>query len=174
MIDTGVIEKAKTYDKAALAALTEYYYPKINKYLFYKVSDNEDAKDLTHEVFIKMVKNIGSLNGPFENWLFTIARNMLTDFYRKKGTKADTFIKATEEFKIDAQVQNKETEYTAEEIKEKLSELPEEQKDVVIKKFFLGMSNKEIAGILNRTEGAVKQLQFRAISKLKKLFSNEE
>jgi len=171
LISEQVISRAKNYDSEALTEICEYYYSKIYNYIFYKVSTREDTEDLTHEVFVKMVKNITTLQGNIESWLYTIARNLIIDYYRKReNSKLGTAM--TQEY------QETETDFTeyvsGEDLRRQLQKLPQEQQDVVIYKFINDFSNKQIADFLGKTEGAIKSLQFRAVRSLRKMLSKGE
>lgn len=64
------------------------YFNRVYKFCSYRVNNQEDAKDLASDIFVKIYKNINSFNPNKSNlavWIFTIARNSLTDYYRKKA-----------------------------------------------------------------------------------------
>ena len=84
-----VVEKARKLDSQAIANIFEYYYPKIYRYLYYRVNSKEEAEDLTSEVFVRLVKSIKYQTGNFEAWLYRIAKNLLIDYYRHKAVRKD-------------------------------------------------------------------------------------
>ena len=77
----SALRKAKKNDPDGLAILFEHFYPKILKYLHYRVGAHE-AEDLTADVFLRMLKAINRQRGSFTPWLYTIARNAATDHFR--------------------------------------------------------------------------------------------
>ena len=80
-----LVKKAKKGDTGAFGELYRVYFPKILQYLARRTADLVQAEDLTEEVFLKAFQSIDSLKSPeaFTAWLYTIARGVLVDFYRK-------------------------------------------------------------------------------------------
>lgn len=165
----SVIEKAKSLDSKAVAGIFEYYYPKIYRYLYYRVRTKEDAEDLANEVFVKVVKAIKRQAGNFEAWLYMIAKNTLTDYYRRKAIRRED---AVGEEILEAMPGGAKTEnnpFTAEELKVAINKLTDEQQQVVTLKFIEGYDNEKIAQIMGKNIGAIKALQFRALIALKEI-----
>ena len=130
-------------------------------YLLYSTGRKEDAEDLTQEVFIKVYKNLKSLdpNLNFKAWLFKIASNTLIDWWRKKGEERDLF------YLIDDKDSNFETidedfSYlkieTAKDIADALEKIKPEYKVVLLLFYWQGFSYEEIASILSLPLGTVK------------------
>jgi RNA polymerase sigma-70 factor (ECF subfamily) len=162
-----LMDRVKHYEEKAIDELCSAYYPKIYQYLFYRARNKQDAEDLTHEVFIKMVNNIQSQRGNFQKWIFTIARNTLTDYYRWKSKRSsDELLDVhASSVRVDDHVINQET------LKTSLATLPKPQQDVITLKYVCDLTNEQIAGVIGKSEGAVKQLQFRAVSALKEMMA---
>ncbi|MBE0559150.1 MAG: hypothetical protein IH628_18120, partial [Proteobacteria bacterium] len=80
-IPPQVVDAARHGDAGALAQICERLYPRIHRYLSYKVYDPRDAEDLAGEVFVRMLGAIREQKGSLEAWLFRIAGNVLTDHY---------------------------------------------------------------------------------------------
>lgn len=162
--EVALIEKAKKYNEIALAELCEKYYKTIYTYLYYRCKSIEDTEDLTHEVFVRMVNNIYNQKGNFKSWIFTIAKNLLTDYYRKKHN-IEQFSKIignkTKSNSLEDDTLNRETLRLA------LEQLPQVQQDVVVLKYISDLSNKDVAKIVRKSEGAVKVISNRALKKLK-------
>ena len=168
-ISGDIIEQAKALDSKAIAALFEYYYPKIYRYFYYRLRANEDAEDLASEVFVKVVRSIRHQAGNFEAWLYMIAKNTLTDYYRRKGVRRENTMDETilEAMPDDKRPVN--DPFAQEELKKNISRLSEEQQQVILLKFIEGFDNAKIAEIMGKTIGAVKALQFRALANLREL-----
>ncbi len=166
-IPPPMVEAARKRDAGALAAICERLYPRIYRYLSYKVNDLRDAEDLAGEVFVRMLEAIPGQTGSLEAWLFRIAGNVLTDHYRKRAVRSGE-VELTEEIPggndPGAVVERK---LDGERLKQGLRELTEEQKEVVILRFIMGYEHGEVAEIMGRSAGAVRALQFRALSALK-------
>ncbi|OGS20086.1 MAG: hypothetical protein A2252_08645 [Elusimicrobia bacterium RIFOXYA2_FULL_39_19] len=166
-----IIQKAKNNDLPALEFLCAHFYNRIYNYIHYKVDNSEDAKDLTNEVFVRMVKSIASQSGDFKTWLYKIAANLVIDFYRQKASRKNTMA-GYEEFTktgISTAPAFESLEYL-----EALNTLTEEQKEVVRLRFAEGFDTNEIAEILQKTPNAVKALQFRAMEKLKAMLKDDK
>ena len=84
----SVVEAARHGDADALAQICERLYPRIYRYVSYKVDDLRDAEDLAGEVFVRMLGAIHGQKGNLEAWLFRIAGNVLTDHYRKRAVRS--------------------------------------------------------------------------------------
>ena len=170
---TVLVEKAKQSDADALAALCEVFYPKIYAYIYYRVGHPEDAEDLTSDVFVRMVESLPKQKRAFSPWLFRIASNLVADHYRKKSVRKETPL--TEEvFQVaDRSPLESERDLTREQLQKGLSQLREEQQQVIVLKFINDLDNREIAEILGKSVGAVKALQFRALSSLREIFAED-
>jgi RNA polymerase sigma-70 factor (ECF subfamily) len=158
-----LIEAAQR-DKTRFADLYELYFDRVYVYVARRVFHRSDAEDLTSEVFHNALANLGRFEwrgAPFAAWLFRIAANAI----------ADRSERLARERRIDPPPESQEADQ--EEILDQarafqmVRELPEDQRRVVEMRFAGEMSIKEIAGELGRTEGAVKQLQFRGLENLR-------
>jgi len=162
-----ILEKARRLEETGLASLTKEYYPVIFRYFYYRTKTTEDAEDLTGEVFVRVVGSIRTQKGNFSAWLFRIAKNLLTNYYRKRGRLKETSLEELgNESLPDSEKYNKNA-LRSEDIKKVLGFLTDEQREVITLKFLENYSNGEIAKIMNKSIGAVKALQFRALSALR-------
>ncbi|HEX6387028.1 MAG TPA: sigma-70 family RNA polymerase sigma factor [Anaerolineae bacterium] len=136
MIDDEVlIRQAQTGDRLAFAALYDRYYQPIYTRIYYRVSDRATAEELAANVFVRMVEKLGQYRTrgqPFLAWLYTIARNLLTDYYRQSSRATlvsldDQFISAP-----DNPESMTETLLTAECLERAMRHLTEEQQEVII------------------------------------------
>lgn len=166
-IPPPMVEAARKGDAGALAAICENLYPRIYRYLSYKVNDPRDAEDLAGEVFVRMLEAIPGQTGNFEAWLFRIAGNVLTDHYRKRAVRSDTVGLPEEIAGGDDPAAATERKLDGERLKQGMRELTEEQKEVVILRFIMGYEHGEVADMMGRSAGAIRALQFRALSALK-------
>lgn len=168
----GLIERARKLDTHALSKLVENFYPNIYRYFFYRVEVKEDAEDLTSEVFVRLVGSIKKQRRNFTAWIFSIARNLLIDYYRKKGRRREVPLdEATLDLKASLSV--KSVDLTEDDLKKILKVLTGEQQEVITLKFIEGYSNDEISRIMKKSVGAIKALQFRALATLREIFKKE-
>lgn len=171
---SGVLLEAQAGDKNALATLYSAAFDRIFKFIYYRVSHTETAEDLTEEVFIKAFKNLHKVKkaASFQPWLYQIARNTVIDYYRsKKETVELSEVENTLEYESTV-IDTLSLEGDQKLLLSLLAELPAEQRIVIKLKFFEELSNPEIAELLHKSEGAIRVIQFRALTKLKELLRN--
>jgi RNA polymerase sigma-70 factor (ECF subfamily) len=166
-----IIEKAKNGEKEAFGLLYDYYHSRIYRFIFLKVSNKQDAEDITHQVFLSAwqnIKNYESQGFPFSSWLYRISRNAVIDFYRRKKNEIpleEVSNVLNDELKID----KIDLKIQMEKVMKALKKLKPEYQDIIIMRFVDDLSIKEAAKALDKSEGAVKIMQHRAINSLKKL-----
>ncbi|HEY5903305.1 MAG TPA: sigma-70 family RNA polymerase sigma factor [Anaerolineales bacterium] len=164
-----LLERAKAGDSEAFAQLYDDCIERIYRYIFFRVTDEQTAEDLTSQVFFKAWENLDrckSTGAPFIAWLYTIARNAVIDYYRtRKNTVAldAAATLASDELAPDKRM---ELQFETESLREALQELTPDQQRVVVLKFISGMSTDEIAQHLGKRPGAVRALQMRALQAL--------
>ncbi len=173
--EQNLIKGAVRGEASAFGSLYDHYQPKIYRFVLLKVSQREDAEDLTHQVFLSAWQNIEtyrSLGFPFSSWLYQIARNLVIDHYRMK--KSDVRLDSVDpEFfitpvKLELTV---ERDMDMERVLTAVAHLKQEYQDVVIMRFIEELSLKEVAAALQKSEGAIKLVQHRALKELKALLA---
>lgn len=172
VIEEEVLERAKALEENALSTLITQCYPFVFRYFYYRSLTREDAEDLASEVFVRVVNSIKSQKGYFPAWLISIAKNLLTDYYRKRGKLRETSLEEIKE-PFSNSGQEKNGDLNIRDIRKKLDFLTDEQREVIILKFMEGNSNEEIAKIMNKSIGAIKALQFRALSALREILKRD-
>jgi RNA polymerase sigma-70 factor (ECF subfamily) len=172
IIEEEVLERARRLEGTALSTLIQECYPFIFRYFYYRSIRREDAEDLTSEVFVRVVNSIKNQKEYFPAWLISIAKNLLTDYYRKRGKSRETSLEEIKE-PFSNSDQKKNDDLSIRDIRKKLDYLTDEQKEVVLLKFMEGNYNKDIARIMNKSIGAIKALQFRALSALRDILRRE-
>jgi len=173
VIEEEVLEKAKQLEETALSILVKKCYPFVFRYFYYRSVTREDAEDLASEVFVRVVSSIKGQRGYFPAWLISIARNLLTDYYRKRGRSRETSLEEIEEPSLDSDGNEKDTLHP-DDIRKMLDMITEEQKEVIILRFIEGNTNEEVAKTMNKSIGAIKALQFRALTALREILKKEE
>ncbi|MDD5362231.1 MAG: RNA polymerase sigma factor [Ignavibacteria bacterium] len=152
--------------KNNISEIFRYYSNRLKGFIRNRVKDTEDADDILQDVFYRLIET-DKLLKPIENlsaWLFTVARNRITDFYRKKKTEStsDSFYYDSEEDYIseiaDLFHENEDTPETRYlqslvwvELEKALDELPENQRSVFEMHELQGISFKDIAEITGET-----------------------
>lgn len=164
--------QAQAGKEEALADIYNHYYVKIYRFIFYRVGHKETAEDLTEDTFVKAFASLKRLQEmkAFEGWLYRIARNLVIDYYRsKKQIVPIESLENTLEYDTNlVELVNLKVEQTV--MIKLLQELTEEQQSVIKMKFIEDLDNPTIAESLNKSEGAIRVIQHRAITKLKQLF----
>lgn len=171
-----LITKAKDGDREALNTLISCYWQPIYKFIYSKLGNEDDAKELTQDTFMKAFRSLPRykiLDVPFKSYLGRIAINLVTDVWRKNGHAPQIVnINGYQESIIDSR-ENPE-EYTLrlegqKQIANLVESLPEEQRQVVKLRIILGVSIRDVAMQMNKSEPAIKMLQQRALQNLRKM-----
>ncbi len=175
--EARLIEQAKQGDAAAFAELYDRHYEAIHRYIFFRVGNAATAEDLTSEVFVRLVEKIDHFTyqgRPLLAWLYTIARNLVTDHHRRKGRA--TMLPLDESLKADTTQPEQAADQMLKQrhLTEVLEGLTEGQRQVIILKFFEGLDNKTVAQIMNKSVGAVKALQHRGLASMRRILEREE
>ena len=169
-----LIRLAQAGDGAAFGRLYDRYLPSIYRYTYSKTSSRSSAEDLTSETFLRAFRAIARrprahLN--FAAWLVTIARNVVIDHHRSGWSRLAI---VTDE--VDPQVDDSMgpeqaalASVSEAALRGALSLLPDDQRECLLLRFFAGLSISETAAAMDRTDGAVKQLQFRATNRLRRI-----
>ena len=162
-------------DKKAVAVLYDRYYKKVFGYFVRMTNDAETARDLTQNVFLKVLRYSHSWKNDkvFAYWLFRIARNILIDHYnesRKFFCTADE-IEVAELDQKDS-VKAMEAKESFEFLMEAMAQLSPADRELIELNRFQGFSYKEIAQTVSSNENAVKVKTFRAVQKLKEIYTN--
>jgi RNA polymerase sigma-70 factor, ECF subfamily len=160
-----LVEAAQS-DPAKFGDLYDIHFERIYAFVARRVRDRDKAEDLTSEVFHKALANLKRYEwrgAPFAAWLYQIAANAISDYFKRAAREPD--------HAEDSHEASGEPEQEANEARAQLfrmvEKLPAEQRRVVFGRFVEQRSIREIAQQLGKSEGAVKQLQFRALEKLR-------
>jgi RNA polymerase sigma-70 factor (ECF subfamily) len=169
--DERLLIEAARHDPARFADLYELNFERVYAYIVKRVRDRADTEDLTAEVFHQALANLKRFEWrgiPFAAWLFRIAANLISDRWQRSGREItdDSEIEAASKTGNPSPAKIEEVERRAT-LYRLVDTLPAEQKRVVIMRFVEEKSIKEVAREIRKTEGAVKQLQFRALSNLR-------
>ena len=165
--DERLLIEAAQQDPARFGELYEIHFERVYAYVVKRVQNCAEAEDLTAEVFHQALANLKRFEWrgiPFSAWLFRIAANLISDRWQRSGreTQDDAVIESAQVSPVEIEeVERRATLFRL------VETLPAEQKRVVVLRFVEQKSIKEVASAIRKTEGAVKQLQFRALSTLK-------
>lgn len=168
---TALVERARGGDVEAFGQLYDRYAGSVYRYCYHRTSSVALAEDLTSETFFRALRAIASFRWQgrdFGAWLTTIAHNLVADHYKSSRARLETTSDLLPEQREsspgpeDATL----TQLTHEVLAAAMDRLPGEQRECVIMRFLQGLTIAETAKVLDRSEGAVKQLQLRAVRSL--------
>jgi RNA polymerase sigma-70 factor, ECF subfamily len=162
--DERALIEAAQRDPRRFSELYQRHFDRVYAFLSRRAGNRAEAEDLTAEVFYNALANLGRFEwrgAPFITWLLQIARNALADRWRRAAREQGTPQPETGDDETRAGVERRVA------LAGLLSRLPKDQERVLLERFVEQKSIREIAEGLQRTEGAVKQLQFRALESLR-------
>ncbi|MGZ0049602.1 RNA polymerase sigma factor [Brevibacillus gelatini] len=162
------------YESRPFTELYDEYFDRVNRYLRCRVQSTWDADDLTTVVFLKALEKFDqySRTSPFASWIFRIAHNTYVDFMRKnRELPVDQ-----EEFlgsEPDDTWQPERQALTNEEIRllrDRLDLLSQDQKDVLMLRYFADLKISQVAEVLGKSESSIKMISYRGLQKLQKMY----
>jgi RNA polymerase sigma-70 factor (ECF subfamily) len=174
----ALIERAQAGEGAAFGLLYDRYFDTVFRFVYFRVGNRQLAEDLTADTFLRALKRIGSFTWQGRDlgaWLVTIARNLVADHfksgrYRLEVTTGDV---------LDADRPDRGPEGSPEaavidhitnvDLLKAVKQLNPEQQECIVLRFLHGFSVAETAQAMNKNEGAIKALQYRAVRALARL-----
>ena len=174
----ALVERAQQGDRGALEELYLIHFDRIYSYLHVSVGNRHDAEDLTTQTFLKMLEKIGTFrwqSAPFSAWLFRIAHNLAMDHFRarRRWQPEEEVPEPPGEEEPSAELTAMQT-IGRESMLKLIDRLSPEQQQVLTLKFVFNLPNAEVAAILDKTEGAIKSLQHRALVSLQKQIQQQQ
>jgi RNA polymerase sigma-70 factor (ECF subfamily) len=167
-----LVARAQEGDREALEELYLEHFDRIYSYLHMTVGNRHDAEDLTTQTFLKMLESIGRFRwgtAPFSAWLFRIAHNLAMDHFRaRRRWQPEEEVPEPAGAVASSAEDEAMRVLSSQSMFDLIEELSDEQRQVLILKFVFDFSNVEAATVLDKTEGAVKSLQHRALASLQK------
>ncbi|WP_366923917.1 sigma-70 family RNA polymerase sigma factor [Metallumcola ferriviriculae] len=175
--ETSVIALAND-DDIAFTKLYNCYFSRIYNYVHYRVSDFHTAEDLTSQIFEKLfskLKNYQPEKAPFSTWVFSIARNTITDYYRSQTRNRVTSLDTTKELmdvdsSLDDIVAFNETQ---QHLRKALASLNQRERNIIALKFWSGCSNRDIARLVGISESNTGVILFRAMRRLRIILESQ-
>lgn len=161
-------------DESAFGQIYDLYFEKVYRFVYYRVNHRETAEDLVAETFIRVWDKVSEIEGPgsFNGWVYQIARNLVIDHYRSRKITIDLeYLENFLEYE-DNVVDKTNLQFQEKIFLEALKKLSSDQQLVIKLKYLDELTNPEIAKILDKSEGAIRVIQHRAITELKKLLNH--
>ncbi|MBK8903194.1 MAG: sigma-70 family RNA polymerase sigma factor [Anaerolineaceae bacterium] len=167
--DAELVERAQAGEREALTILYDRHHTRIFRYVRARIFDTHLAQDLVGEVFLKMVTHLAdyrSIDVPFSAWLYRIAHNHVVNHIGRKENQYQhvPLVMANEiNSRNDNPARLVERQLALEEMQQALAKIDETQREVIILRFLLGHSLKEVAAMLDKSVAAVKSQQHRGL-----------
>jgi RNA polymerase sigma-70 factor, ECF subfamily len=160
--DAELLEQMRANNRQSFADLYERYKTSIYRYCLRMLADRAAAEDATHETFLKMFSNAGTVQHPqaLQAWLLSTARNEVMMFFRRQkrnGTYSDDDV-WSEQTPLDMAISSETTEL----VQGLLRQLKPEYREVLVLREYEQLSYAEIASITGDTESSVKSRLFKA------------
>lgn len=180
--DRTLVERAQEGDRAAFGELYRRHVDRVYSFIVFRIRDPSVAEDLCQDVFFQALRSIGGFRwrGSVAPWLLRIARNMVIDHWRRAGRRPERAMTAMESPEEDGLAdrvvstaegdadEEAERVLTRDRIAAAASNLTDLQEQVLALRFSAGLSIKETADVMGKSEGAVKNLQHHALKALKR------
>jgi len=163
-------------DPESFGTLYKKYHEQIFRYIYQRMDDEEQAFDITSQVFMKALNNLHKYEYrgvPFSSWLYRIAKSELYQSFRDRKSERTVNIESYQLFEMIDEIEEDTSEVNKKRLFESLSKLKEKDMQLIEMRFFEKRSFKEMGEILEITENNAKVKTFRAIEKLKQLFNTK-
>lgn len=174
VITQSLIEEAKQ-DPDRFGQLYDITVNDVYRFIMYRVRNQTIAEDLTSETYMKVLhylQDFDPARGQFLNWLYTIAANTIRDYYRKANRECQ--LEETTELTMGIHDERLEQIEMQDQMLTLIHQLTEDQREVVLFRYYHDLKLKDIAIQMNKSENAVKQLLLRAVNRLKKAWEGRE
>jgi RNA polymerase sigma-70 factor (ECF subfamily) len=162
--DERLLIEAAQKDPSRFGELYEHNFERVYAFIARRVRNRAEAEDLTSDVFHRALANLGRFEwrgAPFAAWLLRIASNAIADHWQRAARQqGNPQAEKTDEADLE-DVERRGRLFRL------VSSLPADQRRVLVERFLQQRSIRDIAQILGRSQGAVKQLQFRALENLR-------
>jgi RNA polymerase sigma-70 factor (ECF subfamily) len=173
----SLVDRAQEGERDALEELYLLHFDRIYSYLHMSVGNRHDAEDLTTQTFLKMLEAITRFRwraAPFSAWLFRIAHNLAMDHFRaNRRWQPEEDVPEPEGSEDSSAEEEALQSIGRSSMLELIENLSHEQQQVLMLKFVFNFSNGEAGTVLEKSEGAVKSLQHRALASLQKQIAQD-
>lgn len=163
-VDERLLIEAAQRDRSRFAELYEQNFERVYAFIARRVSTREIAEDLTSEVFHHALAKLDTFEwrgAPFAAWLYRIAANVIADRWNRASTQHEVPTDSLDDHGFDDDTERRAMLFQL------VDSLPDDQRTVIVQRFVEQRSIAEIARGMQRSEGAIKQLQFRALQSLR-------
>ena len=175
----ALVELAQHGDTEAFGQLYDRYVTAIFRFVYARVGTFQLAEDITAETFVRALRSLHTFQWrgkDFGAWLTVIARNLMNDHYKSLRTRSEFASDTLPEQPDPGRGPEADmlSSLSNEELMRAVAKLPKDQRDCVLMRFVEELTIAETAQALGRSEGAIKQLQLRAVRSLAKMLRPED
>lgn len=180
--EPSLVAAARAGDRDAFAHLYNEHHEAVFRFLMVRTRDRYLAEDLTQEVFVRVLRRISSFTWQgreFGAWLFTIARNLVTDHFksaraRREFSVGEIFESDERDRSAEAQVfRDLEVVETRDAVHGALALITPDQRKCVTLRYLTGLSIEQTASAMGKRPGAVKTLAYRAMRSMEQVLGPE-
>ena len=171
-----LLVEAAQRDHAAFDKLYDRYFDQIYSYVYYHCGSREQAEDITAATFQRGLEDLPNFQWrgvPYSAWLYRVASNLLA-----RDRRRPAWLELKPEANLPSDIEGPDEAWLDKEVRGELYDairtLPADQRQAILLRFFAGMRNKEVGKVMNRSEGAVKLLVFRAVTNLRQRLAEVE
>jgi len=175
--EATLVQRAIDCDPEAFGRLYDIHVDRVYRHIYYRVGNEQDAEDLTQQVFLKAWQAISryrKTTSPFIAWLMTISHNLVVDSYRTR--KHTTYLEAEvlADCPASGPEQAAEASFEQQRLRRAILKLSSDEQQVVVLRFIEGFQFAEIASVLKKREGNVRVILHRALVKLRNILEKDE
>ncbi len=177
--EAALVRRAINGDADAFGALYLQHLDAIYRYVRFRIGNAHDAEDLTEQIFLKAWEALPRYRQrglPFASWLYRIAHNKVIDYQRRSSNEVLTDMSVTADMTspesgvLEQIIQAGEIEALSSAIRQ----LPPEQQQVIVLRFIEGLDHTQVARIIDKSEGACRVIQHRALAALNRLLTGTQ
>lgn len=175
--ELSLIRLAKQGDSEAFGVLYIRHMDAIYRYIYFRISDEVEAEDLTEEVFIRAweaLPNYQPVEFPFTSWLYRIAHNIVVDYHRRRKPELLPDLELHVLGRTPSSEDDVIQRHFSASLVDAIQTLDDEEQQVLVLRFVEGLSHREVSKAIGKTEGASRIIQHRALTALQKIMSKWE
>jgi RNA polymerase sigma-70 factor (ECF subfamily) len=171
--EAELVEAAKALSDDAWEEIYRRHAQQVYTYIYFRIGDQHTAEDLAADVFVKAIAGIKGYvwrGTPLLAWLYRIAHNVAIDHRKAAARRAKLQAASEMEDVEEPRDRIRELDETTDMMRA-IQSLTADQQQVILLRFYDGLSSAEVAGIMNKPEGAIKALQARGVRSLKRVLT---
>lgn len=175
--EATLVRRAVSHDPEAFGRLYDIHVDRVYRHIYYRVGNEQDAEDLTQQVFLKAWQAIGGYKektSPLIAWLMTISHNLVVDFYRTRKDREYLEAEVLADGPASSPERAAEASFEQQRLRRAILQLGSDEQQVVILRFIEGFAFGEIASVLNKKEGNIRVILHRALVKLRSILEKDE